>query len=502
LSRSRRAGAVQLRDLRVACGVLRAARMRKLLLGFVLACGACGADHGDSFSGGGEGVVGGGGGGFGATPGGEKDIDQARAIINAGGVPSADQITVEGMLSQHDLPGSGAPCDALFCAQPALAWAPSLETGANALWLSLGMASNVDPAHPARPPLDLVAVVDDSPSMAIDIAQVDATLAGAIDHLRPGDRFAEVRTGSGVYLPLAEVSDPATVKAQINAVGANGGGSLISGLMTGDELAAPAAAERRMGRVLLFTCGYPDASGGGAFATVAKNYADRGVGLSLFGVLLGFDSELAHVLAPIRGANYYFLTDLVKVSTVLDDFDAITTPLAYDLDVALSFASGVAPARSYGIPGDATGAPATSLHVNTIFPSRGHGAIVLRLDAGAAPPPAAAGSVALTYVSANDGATYGQTAPLSFAAAAPSGGTAPPPATATYDGPGVHEAVLLVNLAVELKAACADVAAGQKTAAIARLDALITYATPEVTTIPDAANELALAQKLRSNISH
>src|SRR4029453_11169551 len=74
----------------------------------------------------GVGVGGGGAGGgsLGITPGGAKDIGYARDAIKHGRVPEANTITVEGLLSEHDIPVEGGECKALLCARPALGGAP------------------------------------------------------------------------------------------------------------------------------------------------------------------------------------------------------------------------------------------------------------------------------------------------------------------------------------------------------------------------------------------
>ena len=128
------------------------------------------------------------GGGYGATPGGAQDIGVARKMINDGQVPPADSLTVEGLVSEHDIPAEGPACTTLMCTRPAWGWAPSFETGKNERWMSIGMTSGITTF--VRPALDAVIVIDKSASMGIDIAETTEAVARIVDKLRDDDRIA------------------------------------------------------------------------------------------------------------------------------------------------------------------------------------------------------------------------------------------------------------------------------------------------------------------------
>lgn len=434
---------------------------------------------------------------IGATPGGQKDIDQARAVIEAGGVPLPGMIAVEGLLSQHDLPIAGAPCDATLCARPAAAWAPSLETGKNELYLHLGMLSNRTVSRSARLPLDIVAVVDKSAAMAGDMAETNYAVASIVENLQPGDRFAEVLFdgSSTTHVEFGPVDDPARVKARIQSVRADGSSNMLAGLKRGYEIAAANQQAGRLSRVMLFTCGYPaNYEGPEGFVELSQSYANRGVALSLFGVLLGFDSILWQYIGGLRGGNAYFLDDLDKIMRVFEqDFDFIVSPLAYDLGLKIALESGLSPARVYGIPGDKSGAPRLGLTVKTIFPSKSRGAIVLRLS-GQAANELSMGRLELGYVDALDGATKQAVVEL-------------PPAPSTdmpsYQGLGVHKAVVLVNEATSLIDICDKYLKGQHGEARAAAKALRDYLASEAAALDDDGlrSELKLVEKLSANLS-
>jgi Ca-activated chloride channel family protein len=464
---------------------------RAIVLGMLCLLGACDfAGSGGSFHGGGGGPVAGGG-GLGATPGGAKDINQARAVVAAGQVPTADRITVEGLISQHDIPISGAPCSALFCVRPEAARAPSLATGQDALWVTLGMASDLDPARWQRPPLDVIAVVDGSSSMSIDIAQVDAAVAAAIDHLGANDRFGEIVANDQITdrVAFGAIADVAATKSAVLGVGASGNSRLLDGIDRAYQLLSAAHTAGRNQRVLVFTCGYPVRD---QLVALSQPYADRGIGLSLFGVLLSFDADLAQATAELRGGNFYFLGTLDEVQNVFNqDFDFVVTPLAYDLDLKLALAGDAKLTAAFGVPGQPS-ATSTELAVRTVFPSHDHGAIVLELGAS---DPTALGSVSLSYASAPDLTPGAGSAALGLHASAPAGQPA-------YDGPGVHTAVVLVIEAMQLQAACAAWWSNDQAYARVLADALVTYLQSEKVALgdPSLAMEVALAQQLRANM--
>ena len=125
------------------------------------------------------------------------------------------------------------------------------------------------------------------------------------------------------------MTDKAAAKAKVTALRADGGFQIMAGLELGFSAADARRAEGRLSRVMLFTCGYP--SVGGALADMVKKFAVRGVGLSVFGVLLGFDAEMGRLMSTEYGGNFFFLNSLESVMKVFDaDLDFVITPLAYD----------------------------------------------------------------------------------------------------------------------------------------------------------------------------
>src|SRR5687767_14989249 len=116
------------------------------------------------------------------TAGGARDAKFARDEIVEGRIPHPDTITAEGLLGEHDLtlPSAGE-CRQLLClvGEATVAHLPTLP---HAKYLvELGFASNIDEATWRREPLNLIAVIDKSGSMAGEpLALVKRSLHGLI----------------------------------------------------------------------------------------------------------------------------------------------------------------------------------------------------------------------------------------------------------------------------------------------------------------------------------
>lgn len=441
-------------------------------------------------------------GGYGATPGGAQDIGVARKMIADGQVPPADSLSVEGLVSEHDIPAEGPACTTLMCARPATAWAPSFETGKNERWIQIGMTSGITTF--VRPALDVVVVIDKSDSMSVDMDETNEAVARMVEKLRDDDRIAILTFDDAVQTlkPLGAVGDRAALRAQVKAIQASGGANMAGGLVQGFDVARSAGADgQRLRRVMLFSCGYPDTTtrGPSQFVDLVEAGAKDRIGFSFYGILLGFDHALANVMSQARGGAYAYADSLARIETLFDtDFDFMVTPIAYDLKFSLSLAPELAPARLYGLPGDPNGDPKTSFEVKTAFISRRRGAIIARLaektnmQAGAT-----TGTVRLAY-EPEKAVRDEPNADVTTAIASTSPGQ-----SATFSGAGVRKSVFLVNQIEGMKKACGEWHAGKPAEARATVDALLALLEPEANAMADAAltPEIELLKKLRANMN-
>ena len=475
-------------------------RHSALFLSLALAIG-CGESYSEGYGGGYPG--GGPGGDYGVTAGGAQDIGYARDIISQGGVPQATDIAIEGLLSEHDIAPLGPACDSLLCARPALAWAPDLATGDMAYWLHLGMTSGLSRSEFVRPPLDVVVAIDKSASMAIDMTETNEAVTRLIDNLREDDRLAVLAFDSQVQLlhELGPVTDRAALKNQVHAIEAGGSWDLERGVgQAYDILREQSNEPGRMRRVMVLSCGYPilDGSGQDPFSQMVSDGARAGVGLSFFGVLLGYNADLADFLGRQMGGAFYYLESLDRVVEVFDtDFDTMVTPLAYNLAIALSLNDSFRMTHLFGVPGAPDQTTSYDSEVTTAFLSNRRGALVARLDRTDAGEIAEVGSLALSYLP--EPALGWTAAEEQFADIAV---PAVQPDTPYFAGAGARKAVALVNLGRQLQSACASYHRGSRSMAREMLQELAAYLSAEAEAMndPGLAEEVELVAALIDNM--
>lgn len=441
-----------------------------------------------------------GGGDLGADTGGVQDIGYARQVIDGGGVPQEQDIPIEGLLSEHDLPTEGEPCEDLFCLRPNVGVGPSLATDEQAVWVKMGMSSGL--AQPfVRPPLDLVVLIDKSDSMSIDIVQVDAAVATLVGKMTDRDRLAILAFDDDIteVHAFGAVENAAALQDAVRGIAAGGGWGIDAAVERAYGILAEAGDDpTRMSRVALFTCGYPGVNleGRDPFSQQVLRGAERHIAMSVFGVLLGWDANVADLMGRARGGAFHYMEDLSAVERVFDEeFDYLMTPLAYDLRISLDLADGVQLDHVYGVPADPTGEPRYEVDVATVFVSTRHGAATflrIRPPEGEGP----LGSMSFTY---DPETAHGLPAPVAATTELTVPGT---DGGDQWQGTGVRKGVFLINQAERMGDACAAFHSGDAPESRRILDELLVYLRAEQAALEadDLDAEIALVERLRANV--
>ena len=337
----------------------------------------------------------------GVTTGGTQDVAEARSQIRAGWIPDPESITVEGFLSEHDIPIQPPEDPEEIFASIAVAYRhPFGEPGPMAD-LFVGMGTTIDLDSFVRPALNLAVVVDRSGSMdgsasADDFRSkmeaVKQALHSLVNQLDQNDRLALMSFNNFWTLdfPAGPIGDGKAVRAAIDRLKSLGSTRIFTPLEAAFQATLDGSSNGRADRVILFTDALPNRGPEGSpqFVDLIERFAKQDVGFTMMGVGLSFGTELAQDISRSRGGNSFFLSDDERISTVFDDdFDFLVTPVAYDLELAVRIPDAIGIRDVYGVPDYEPGTRGARISVPTLFFSRreGGGAIVVRLTSAETP---------------------------------------------------------------------------------------------------------------------
>ncbi|MEO5930143.1 MAG: VWA domain-containing protein [Candidatus Kapaibacterium sp.] len=446
---------------------------------------------------------------LGATIGGAKDIGYARQLINAGSVPKFLDFSPEGLYSEHDIPVPSGDCTEPLCLSLGYGYAPTIDDKSNALFVHLGLNSNVQSEGFKRSNLQLVVVVDRSGSMQGNMAAVKAALKKLAEKLTADDEILLVAFDDQAeqILPATRGDRRAAILAAIDRINVTGGTNLFSGMVMGytqlDNLPARAGAMKRM---MLFTDEQPNVgiTNEGSFLGTIQEYSKKNIGLSLFGVGSNFGQDIAYKVSQARGANMFFLESPEKIASVFDkEFDYLVTPLVYDLHVKIATPPGMKLKAVYGLPTWTPGSHDAELNVPTVFLSSNHGAIILRYEKDGDGPLAfqpgdelASGDLSFTDIG---GRTHAEHADLHH-----TGTAGMEPGTQFYTHDGMRMAVALTNIYFGLRDGCTLLSEGKKKEAVDAIGRAKGVAMIENTVLQNAGltDEIKLLDKLEENINN
>jgi Ca-activated chloride channel homolog len=449
---------------------------------------------------------------MGATAGGAQDNGLAQTQVNQGHVPRPEAFTVEGLLNQYDLPLESLPCAQDLCIDAAYGVAPVLVEDRAAVFVQIGFSSGIDSASFRRLPLNLSVVVDKSGSMsdASKLASVKQALYRLIDQLDEGDRLSIVLFDSSVAVLAAPapVTDRAKLKTAVANISAGNTTNMAAGLRQGCAFVQANAGKPGISdRVMVFTdantnTGDTDQT---AFVQIAASNAAQNIGITLFGVGTDLNQDLVLAITGMRGGSYFYLQNATKIATVFDtDFDYIVTPLAYDLGFQLLPALGFVITAVYGFPAWRTGSTTVEFNIPTVFLSRNHGAIVVRLDPANRLWPAGQSPLAelsLSYAPADGSAPVTQSMEAAHSATAPLADD-----TIFYSQRAVRKTVALVNTAMAEEQASRIYwnGVGTHDNAISLLDRTQTMLRSEASTLEDSdlTTEASNVAKLENNMRY
>jgi Ca-activated chloride channel family protein len=297
--------------------------------------------------------------------GGAQDINFFRGEVAFERIPHPEDFTAEGLMSEHDivLPASQA-CPQLFCLTGDAVKADLLAAPQARYLVGVGFATNIDGEKWRRDPVNLVAVVDKSGSMAGEpLELVRQSLVEVARQLHDGDQMTIVLYGDRAHVHLdttkADAAGRTRIIESIGDIRSMGSTSMEAGLRLGYSVAdATAPAFQGRTRLLLFTDERPnvDATDAASFMGLATAGSRAGIGLTTIGVGVQFGAALATRISSVRGGNLYFIRDTADVRALFaNQLDYMVSELAHDLSISLTPRPGLKIGGIYGVPGELLG---------------------------------------------------------------------------------------------------------------------------------------------------
>jgi len=467
----------------------------------------------------------------GVTPGGAQDIASARKVIEDGGVPDPDAITVQGFISEHSI-GIDVPLNAgLLFDTVTTAWNQDFDEIAPLATLVLGFGTTVDRNNFDRRPQNLALVIDRSGSMDDPIDERSGTsklqaIKIAIDRLLgqldANDRVSVVSFSDKPRVDLKPVpgNDIISIKTALDGIAAKGSTDLAAGMTQGYQLVQDNSSPDRADRILVFTDARPTRglSESKDFIKVMDRFASMDIGATIFGVGVNFGEELAFDISQIRGGNFFFLNDLDRIVTVFDEeFKFLVTPIANDVSLVASIPFVLDVQDVHGLPQKGELTHTIEMTIPTLFLSsqQGGGSIFVRLRLGSLidfSQPIDLGTVRFSFATP-EGATVTTTNRITLPA-----GLDPAAAQSFFENDAAKRAVLLLNTALVLKNASDDafrrsshflrVSDADLLRAATRISEFLPYFDAMAQDLPDSldgssrslSQERALLEKLLANI--
>jgi Ca-activated chloride channel family protein len=273
------------------------------------------------------------------------DVDTAsyanvRRFLRLGNFPPADSVRVEEMINyfRYDLPKPASK------AQPFSVTLDAARTPWNAQTRLIRVALNgYDVRREARPPANLVFLVDVSGSMADadKLPLVKETLKLLARQMRPDDRVSIVTYSGKVELALPPTSDPDQVVLALGRLNADGSTAGGEALKIAYATARAARIADGVNRIILatdgdFNVGITDPDELKAF--VARNRND-GITLTTLGFGQGnYSDQMMETLADAGNGNYAYIDGISEARKVLaDELSSTLFTIAQDVKVQVEF---------------------------------------------------------------------------------------------------------------------------------------------------------------------
>lgn len=336
---------------------------------------------------------------IGFSVGGAKDTVNFRENIKNGYFPLITDITYNGLFYEYSFnTGKQEESNELFSPSYLQAMSSDPISGAQEIYMAVGLNSNIKESDFKRKKLNLVVALDISGSMGSPFNSyyydggeknlederktkmqiANESLNILIDQLNDDDRFGLVLFESGSYiakpLNLVGETDIDKTKEHILQITDRGGTNFEAGYKSANELISEYTnvdSDEYENRIIVITDAMPNTgeTSEESLMSMVKTNAIKGIYTSFIGVGVDFNSELIETISNVKGANYYSVNNAEEFKSRMgEQFEYMVTPLVFDLE--FNFES-----EDYEIEavyGSDTVNKSTGniMNVNTLFPSK------------------------------------------------------------------------------------------------------------------------------------
>lgn len=218
----------------------------------------------------------------------------------------------------------------------------------------------------ARPPLNIVAAIDCSTSMAgTKMNNAKASLRKLVDHLGPNDRLSVIGFHSSVFevfpSALMDGISKATAHKKIGDLKPNGWTNFSGALLQAfSEIKKVEGKKGSVNRIILFTDGAPSAGvqdPAELLSMLEKSMVPE-ISLTTFGYGEDVETELLSEMAKRGKGNFFFVKDIEKCAEMFGlELGGLLSTYAQNVKVTYTLADGVSLVKvldtAYGVDGNA-----------------------------------------------------------------------------------------------------------------------------------------------------
>jgi Ca-activated chloride channel family protein len=324
---------------------------------------------------------------------------QLRGAVANLQIPRPEAFSAERLLSQHSSGLFGqSTCSRQICLVSETIDAQLLAHPEAQYLASLRFDSHLASTPTRRTPVNLVVVIDRSESMrdtALELTK--QSLATLVRQLSAEDQISIVTYGSSARTYVAPTfANAKGRKRLLRAIDKLRDGedasNLEAGLTFGYRLARAAGADfEGSDRVMLFTDERPEGPGFATLLAATERGAQLEVGLTMVGVTMPFDPQLAAALGSAHGGNLVFVRNQDELNQAFgNELHTLLSELAHDVRINIVPASGYRIAGVYGVPGAVVqyaGEQSIQVGIATAFLGSRAGQLFVTLARLAEPPP-------------------------------------------------------------------------------------------------------------------